>query len=138
GANIPEAKSSIKAVNNFIYMGLGDGGARVFSLGQKKVKGIIPQSESPELDSTLTVTNAIEVDGDELYTADGEGGSRLFKIKNNGDLTQLTSLNFGPKTSVNDVKKLGEFVIFATGLGGIKVALKSTQKKNNSNSKKDR
>lgn len=137
GANIPEAKSSIKAVNNTIYMGLGDGGTRIFSLGRNEVKGIIPQIEASSLDSSLTVTNAIEVDGNELYTADGEGGSRVFKIKNNGDLIQLTSLNFGPKMSVNDIKKNGDFVVFATGLGGIKVALK-TSKSGDSNSKKDR
>lgn len=122
GANLKEAKSSIEVSRYYIYLGLGDGGTKVIDLKNYEVLGFIPQKIIPGLDSALTVTNAVSADGDEIYTADGEGGSRVFQIENAGDLRQVASIRFGSKISVNSVKKLGDYVIFATGLGGVKVA----------------
>lgn len=133
GANVPESKSSIIVNNNFAYLGLGDGGTQIRSLANNRILGRIPALELKHLDDALTVTNSVEIHANELFTADGEGGSRLFKIKSNGDIEQLTRIRFSEGTSVNSIKKEGNLVVFATGLGGIKVAL---QKK--SNSKKTR
>jgi len=128
GANLPEAKSTIEVTNNLAYMGLGDGGTKIISLNNYSYLGEIPQKNHPELDSTLTVTNAVGISNDEIFTADGEGGSRVFTMTGSGSLNQVANIKFGPKTSVNSVQKVGDYVVFATGLGGVKIAYLSKKK----------
>jgi hypothetical protein len=122
GGLIPEAKSSIEVSQSLAYVGLGDGGTQIISLSNLKNSGSIPQYVNDELDSTLTVTNSVFVNDKELFTADGEGGSRLFYVTNKNRLDQVAHIKFGPKTSVNAVKKTGDYVLFAVGLGGVKIA----------------
>jgi|GEM_PF-3064041 len=122
GATLKEAKSSIEVSKYYIYLGLGDGGTKILDLENYDVLGFIPPKVISGIDSALTVTNAVSADDDEIYTADGEGGSRVFQIEKSGDLRQVASIRFGQGLSVNSVKKLGSYVIFATGLGGVKIA----------------
>ncbi len=122
GANLREAKASIEVSKDYIFLGLGDGGTRIVDKYTYEALGTIPQMYIVGLDQQLSVTNSVHVSEDEIYTADGEGGSRVFKIMGSGDLVQIASIRFGKKVSVNAIKKLGENIIFATGLGGVKVA----------------
>jgi hypothetical protein len=128
GANLPEAKSTIEVTNHLAYMGLGDGGTKIISLNNYSYLGEIPQKNHSELDSTLTVTNAVGISNDEIFTADGEAGSRVFTMTSSGSLKQVANIQFGPKTSVNSVQKVGDYVVFATGLGGVKIAYLSKKK----------
>ncbi|MCF8059605.1 MAG: hypothetical protein K9K67_09930 [Bacteriovoracaceae bacterium] len=122
GGNLPEAKSSIEVTNSQAFLGLGDGGTKILSLKNFSLVGEIPQREDDQLDSTLTVTNAVGISDDEIFTADGEAGSRVFSMSNKGTIEQLANINFGPGISVNSVQKVGNYVVFATGLGGVKIA----------------
>lgn len=122
GGLIPEAKSSIDVTQNLAYLGLGDGGTQIISLNHLSKAGEVPQMVLEELDSTLTVTNSVYVNDKELFTADGEAGSRLFYLTSPTTLEQVAHIKFGPKTSVNAINKVGDYVVFAVGLGGVKIA----------------
>ena len=122
GAPIPESKSSVELSDKFIFLGLGMAGASILSIDDYKIVGQIPQNEHTDLSKDVTVTNSVSAGLGEVYTADGEAGSRVFEIDEQGQLEELASVRFGPGISVNAVKKYKEYIVYATGLGGIKIA----------------
>lgn len=134
GGNIAESKSSIDLSDQFVFLGLGDGGTQILSIDDFSLVNKIPQAMVEDLDSSLTVTNSVSAGFNEVYTADGEAGARVFNINKNGQLKQIASIRFKENISVNSVSKFGEYVVFAAGLGGVKIAKlyrSDSTKKNN-------
>lgn len=134
GATIPESKSTLQIRNNKAYLGLGDGGAQILDLESKKVLYTIDQIHSDNSASELTVTNAVSYGYKEIFTADGEGGVRVFRI-NNSSVDTLAKISFGTGISINAVHYYKKHLILAAGLGGVKIV--SMKRENELKSKEE-
>lgn len=124
GANIPESKSTLTLYNDKVYIPAGDEGLKLFDLQTSSVIQTIPKPVTPAggVDSDY-VTNAVSVNGDMAFIANGGAGIYIAKLVEN-QLTVEASANFGAsanfvKAKNNNDQKL--LVYVATGTGGFKI-----------------
>lgn len=131
GANIAESKSTVEIAGGKAFIAAGTEGVQIMCLDDGSIIGSVPRP-SPAmlgLDPAVVVTNAVAVDDDLMFIANGEAGvyvargSRSFK---NNDcepqqITVLGRLRVGNLQSANHVAYKARYLYIAAGLGGVKV-----------------
>ncbi|MEP0821964.1 MAG: hypothetical protein HRF44_03865 [Ignavibacterium sp.] len=129
GANIPESKSTAEVVLSRAFVAAGDEGLKVVNLLNDTVIDSIPAPVVSGLDPSLTVTNAVSVNKDLVFMANGEAGvyvaSADFNLETtwsgNPDLKLEGKMIFGTQESANYIASKSDLIFIATGLGGLKI-----------------
>ncbi len=131
GADIPESKSTVEVVGGKAFIAAGTGGVQVLSVNTGAVVGSVPLPDAAALglDPSVVVTNAVAVDDDLLFISNGEAGvyvaqgSQRFDLTGSEQQQQITllgMLQFDELQSVNHVSFKNNYLIIASGLGGLK------------------
>jgi hypothetical protein len=129
GTNIPESKSTVQLIGGKALIAAGDGGVKLMNLATGKIVGSIPRTIVAGLDSSLSVTNAVDGAGNYIYISNGEAGVYVAQTStpletSSGDanvtITVLGKLKFSTAQSVNHVSFNGSKLVIASGLGGTK------------------
>ena len=129
GANIPFSKSTIELNKKKAILALGDGGTQIVCLETGAVIDSVPQPIVPDLDPSVTVTNAAEADNKLLFMASGEAGVYVGIAESEFDsedcevdnLQVLGNIRFADFQSVNHVAYKEDVLFIAGGLGGLKI-----------------
>jgi hypothetical protein len=129
GATIAESKSTIRVLLDRAFVAAGDGGMKVVNLLTGAVTDSIARAIVTGLDSSLTVTNAVSVNQNLVFMANGEAGVYVAQAAVNLETTPLAATNlkllgkmqFGSAESANFVASSNNLLFIATGLGGLKV-----------------
>jgi hypothetical protein len=131
GADIPESKSTVEVVGGKAFIAAGTGGVQILSVNTGAVVGSVPLPDAAALglDPSVVVTNAVAVDDDLLFISNGEAGvyvaqgSQPFDQTGSEQQLQITllgQLQFADLQSVNHVAFKNNYLIIASGLGGLK------------------
>lgn len=134
GADIPESKSTVEVVGGKAFIAAGTGGVQILSVNSGRVVGNVPLPDAAEiaalgLDPSVVVTNAVAVDDDLLFISNGEAGVYVAQASQPFDqtgseqpqqITLLGRLQFADLQSVNHVAFKNNYLIIASGLGGLK------------------
>lgn len=123
-SDVLDAKRTIDFQGNNLLVSEGYQGLKVYNL----TSGSLLQTLSlptglPDVDQNDVVTNAVSVNGDFVYVANGAAGVYVYK-KVSGNLSLLGSIQLGG--SSNYVKSAGDYIFVATGTGGLKIIKKVT------------
>jgi len=130
GTDIPESKSTVRVIGGKALIASGDGGVQLMNLADGKIVGSIPRVIVRGLDSSVTVTNAVDASGQYVFISDGEAGvyaaTASQSLDNMSGDTPITfnilgKLRFQSQQSVNHVAFNGSMLVIASGLGGIKI-----------------
>ena len=127
GALTPESKSFLVKSGSFLYATVGEAGIKVVCENV-----VVEQLDSiilPGFDPSATVTNALAVNKDFVFTANGEAGLYMYeKVSLAGSnlnsccplsLEELDHFNYWPEVSANHVALKGRFAFVASGAYGI-------------------
>ena len=131
GADIPESKSTVEVVGGKAFIAAGTGGVQILSVNTGAVVGNVPLPDAAALglDPSVVVTNAVAVDDDLLFISNGEAGVYVAQASQPFDqtgseqqqqITLLGRLQFADLQSVNHVAFKNNYLIIASGLGGLK------------------
>ncbi len=134
GADIPESKSTVEVVGGKAFIAAGTGGVQILSVITGAVVGNVPLPDAAAiaalgLDPSAVVTNAVAVDDDLLFISNGEAGVYVAQASQPFDqtgseqqqqITLLGRLQFADLQSVNHVAFKNNYLIIASGLGGLK------------------
>ena len=131
GADIPESKSTVEVVGGKAFIAAGTGGVQILSVNTGAVVGSVPLPDPAALglDPSVVVTNAVAVDDDLLFISNGEAGVYVAQGSQRFDqtgseqqqqITLLGKLQFADLQSVNHVAFKNNYLIIASGLGGLK------------------
>jgi len=120
--DVPDAKRTIDFQGDNLLVSEGYQGLKVYNLNS----GSLLQSlDLPHdyfgIDASDVVTNAVSVNGDFVYVANGAAGVSVYKNVNN-NLNLLGSIQLAG--SSNYVKSVGDYIYVATGNGGLKIIKK--------------
>jgi len=123
-SDVLDAKRTIDFQGSNLLVAEGYQGLKVYNL----TSGSLLQTLSlptglPNIDQEDVVTNAVSVNGDFVYVANGAAGVYVYK-KVNENLNLLGSIQLGG--SSNYVKSSGDYIFVATGTGGLKIIKKVT------------
>lgn len=123
-SDVLDAKRTIDFQGDNLLVSEGFQGLKVYNL----TSGSLLQTLSvptglPNVDQEDVVTNAVSVNGDFVYVANGAAGVYVYK-KASGNLNLLGSIQLGG--SSNYVKSFGDYIFVATGTGGLKIIKKVT------------
>jgi len=129
GASIPFSKSTVEIAGGKAIMALGDGGMQIVCIETGSVVETFEQPDIPDLDPSLTVTNAATADKKLLFMSNGEAGVYMAqssdRFSSSGcdvdDLAMIGSLRFDDEQSVNHVAYKNGVLFIASGLGGLKI-----------------
>ena len=132
GAGIPGSKSTVQVVGGKAFIAAGDGGVQILSVNTGAVVGYVPLPDAValHLDPAIVVTNAVAVDGDLLFISNGGAGvyvaqgSRSFEDTGSEEPLEITlfgKLRFNGLQSVNHVAFKNDYLIIASGLGGLNI-----------------
>ena len=130
GANVAEAKTTVRVLGGKALIAAGSGGAQLMSLATGKILGTVPVPVVAGLSADRAVANAADADGDLIYVSNGEAGVYAVEAsedlgKSTGEasitLTTLGRLRFSNLQSVNHVAFDGNTLVVAAGRGGVKV-----------------
>jgi hypothetical protein len=130
GADIPEAKTTVRLLGGKALIAAGTGGIQLMNLETGKIVGSVAAPEIKGMSASQTVANAADGAGDLIYASNGEAGVYAIQASSNledltGDkeveLTSLGRLAFEGLESVNHVAFDGNILVIATGRGGVKI-----------------
>jgi hypothetical protein len=130
GANVAEAKTTVRVLGGKALIAAGSGGVQLMSLASGKILGSAPTPVVSGLAADRSVANAADADKDLVYASFGEAG--VYAISVSDDLTKSTGeaslalsvlgrLRFANLQSVNHVAFDGNTLVIAAGKGGVKV-----------------
>lgn len=122
-ADVAEAKRTIDFQGNNILVSQGYKGLGVYNLTGTLLQTLaIPTATAAE-DQIDVVTNAVSVNGDYVYVANGAAGISVYKTTS-GTLGLLGTIALSG--SSNYVKSVGDYIFVASGNGGLKIIKKVT------------
>ncbi|MBK0370457.1 LVIVD repeat-containing protein [Flavobacterium agrisoli] len=119
--DVADAKRTIDFQDSTIMVASGYSGLKVFDAAGGLLQTLTLPNASGTIDQEDIVTNAVSVNGDYVYVANGAAGVAVYK-KSNGILVALGSIFLGD--SSNYVKSVGDYIFVATGKGGLKIIKK--------------
>ncbi len=130
-ATIAESKSTVEVIGGKALIAAGDGGVKLVNLATGNVVGSIARITGvPGLTDDKTVSNAVSGAGQYVFVSNGEAGVYVYRASQSlndlsGDaavtFTNLGHFKFSSSESVNHVAYDGQFLVVASGLGGIKL-----------------
>lgn len=123
-ADVAEAKRTIDFQGNNVLVSQGYSGLGVYNLstGTLQQSFTVPTAAVDE-DQSDVVTNAVSVNGDYAYVANGAAGISVYKTTD-GVLNLLGTIDLSG--SSNYVKSVGDYIYVASGNGGLKIIKKVT------------
>lgn len=121
--DVPDAKRTIDFQGTNILVADGYSGLKVFNSAGSLLQKLTLPTGIDGVDQSDIVTNAVSVNGDYVYAANGAAGVAVYKNTNN-TLVSLGSIFLGG--SANYVKSVGDYIFVATGTGGLKIIKKLT------------
>ncbi len=129
GANLAESKSTLTVLFDRALVAVGDGGMKVVNLQNGAITDSVARASVAGLTPDKTVTNAVSVNGDLVFLANGEAGVYVVQSAVNlettatgaTNLTLLGKMQFGSAQSANFVASKNSILFIATGLGGLKI-----------------
>ncbi len=130
GANVAEAKTTVRLIGGKALIAAGTGGTQLMSLATGKILGASAVPVLTGVPRENIVANAADAEGDLVYVSYGEGGVYALEAsadlsKSSGessvDLTVLGRLRFENLQSVNHVAFDGNTLVVAAGRGGVKI-----------------
>lgn len=129
GATIAESKSTLVVLFDRALVAVGDGGLKVVNLQTGTITDSVARASVAGLPPDKTVTNAVSVNNDLVFLANGEAG--VYVVQSAVDLertatgatnlTLLGKMQFGTAESANFVASKNSLLFIATGLGGLKI-----------------
>lgn len=123
-SDVLDAKRTIDFQGNNLLVSEGYQGLKVYNLTSGSLLQTLSLPTGLEgIDQEDVVTNAVSVNGDFVYVANGAAGFYVYK-KVSGSLNLLGSIQLGG--SSNYVKSAGDYIFVATGTGGLKIIKKVT------------
>jgi len=122
--DVAEAKRTIDFQGNNILVSAGYQGLKVYNLSSGSLQQTLAVPTAVgDIDPNDVVTNAVSVNGDYVYVANGAAGVYVYKTTG-GTLNLLGSIPL--IGSANYVKSVGDYIFVATGNGGLKIIKKVT------------
>ena len=119
--DVADAKRTIDFQGNNLLVSEGYQGLKVYNLNSGSLlQTLAAPKDVVNVDAGDVVTNAVSVNGDFVYVANGAAGVSVYKNTNN-NLNLLGSIQLGG--SSNYVKSVGDYIYVATG-SGLKVIKK--------------
>jgi hypothetical protein len=120
--DVTEAKRTIDFQGNNLLVSEGYQGLKVYNLNSGSLlQSLALPTNLADVDAGDVVTNAVSVNGDFVYAANGAAGVSVYKNVNSS-LTSLGSIQLGG--SANYVKSVGDYIFVASGNGGLKIIKK--------------
>lgn len=122
--DIAEAKRTIDFQGNNLLVAEGLSGLKVYNTNSGSVvQTLAVPTDIEGVDPNDLVTNAVSVEGDFVYVANGAAGVAVYK-KSQSELVKMGSIDLNG--SANYVKSVGDYIFVATGTGGLKIIKKLT------------
>ncbi|GIZ08859.1 PQQ-like beta-propeller repeat protein [Flavobacterium sp. UMI-01] len=122
--DVADAKRTIDFQGANLLVAEGYQGLKMYNLsGGNLLQTIAVPTASVDLDPNDVVTNAVSVNGDYVYVANGAAGIYVYKTIN-GQLQLQGSVALSG--SSNYVKSVGDYIFVASGNGGLKIIKKVT------------
>lgn len=127
GSNKPEEKSSIVVEGKFAFLAANDSGVQIFNLDSSELVHTIPNPVISGLDADSVVANSVTVQDKFIFIASGEAGIRVFKNSENFSNTDIINIEdkgyliLGLEQSANEIYCHRDFLIVASGIGGVKI-----------------
>lgn len=121
------AKGNVKVVRDWAYVAAGDGGLRVLSIARRRVIDSIARPQVEGVAPEDQVTNAVTVDGDLAFIANGGAGVWIVSTRTDGSssgtpaVSVLGRLRFSGPVSANFVASRNGTMFVAAGAGGLKI-----------------
>lgn len=123
-SDVLDAKRTIDFQGNNVLVSEGYQGLKVYNLNSGSLLQTLSLPTGlPNIDQQDVVTNAVSVNGDFVYVANGAAGVYVYNNLS-GNLNLLGSIQLGG--SSNYVKSAGDYIFVATGTGGLKIIKKVT------------
>jgi hypothetical protein len=120
--DVADAKRTIDFQGNNLLVSEGYQGLKVYNLTSGSLlQTLALPTNVADVDAGDVVTNAVSVNGDFVYVANGAAGVSVYK-NTNGSLSSLGSIQLGG--SANYVKSVGDYIFVASGNGGLKIIKK--------------
>ncbi|HSD08742.1 hypothetical protein [Flavobacterium sp.] len=120
--DVPDAKRTIDFQRDNVLVSEGYQGLKVYNLNSGSLLQTLDlPHDYTGIDASDVVTNAVSVNGDFVYVANGAAGVSVYKNVNN-NLNLLGSIQLDG--SSNYVKSVGDYIYVATGNGGLKIIKK--------------
>ena len=123
GTDVAEAKRTIDFQGDNILVAQGYSGLTVYNATGGLVQNLALPTSISGVNSADIVTNAVSVNGDYAYAANGAAGIAVYQ-KQTLNLVSLGSISLGG--SANYVKSVGDYIFVANGSGGLKIVKKVT------------
>ncbi|EIA08851.1 hypothetical protein [Flavobacterium frigoris] len=121
--DVAEAKRTIDFQGDNILVAQGYSGLLVYSATGSLLQTLSLPTAIAGVSPSDVVTNAVSVNGDYAYAANGAAGIAVYQ-KQTSNLVSLGSISLGG--SANYVKSVGDYIFVATGSGGLKIVKKVT------------
>ena len=122
-ADVADAKRTIDFYNNHVLVAEGFDGMGIYNLndGTQKLSLPVISVTDPAIDPTDLVCNAVTVNDDHIFLAEGAAGLVVYSLKNEGldNPTEIGGLNL--EGSANYVKSGNGYIFVADGTGGLKI-----------------
>lgn len=123
-ADVADAKRTIDFQGNNVLVSEGYNGLKVYNMNSGSlVQTLALPTDIVDVNQADVVTNAVSVEGDFVYAANGAAGITVYKNVDNS-IVELGSIQLGG--SANYVKSVGDYIFVATGTGGLKIIKKVT------------
>ncbi len=132
GANIPESKATVQVARGLAFYAAGDEGLRVVDMDNGTVVANVPVPDIEGLDPEFEVTNAVSLQGNLVFMANGGAGLQVVRANTNVEagadlaasdlqLQRLGNVIFPDGESANFVGGKGNLAFSATGTGGLHI-----------------
>ncbi len=128
GSTKSQEKSSIVISGKFAFIAANDSGVQIFNLESNTIEAAISNPVSAGLNADSVVANSVTVSGSYIFIANGEAGIRVFK-NTNGTINSTDSiaieekgyLVLGLSQSANEIYRYRDYLVVASGIGGLKI-----------------
>lgn len=121
--DVTEAKRTIDFYNGNVLAAEGANGVGIYNLssGTKMTNIPVPAVVDPSINPLENVSNAVSINNEYVFVANGSAGVAVHKIVSNsiGNLVDFGSLNLSG--SANYVESTNGYVFVAAGFGGLKI-----------------
>ncbi|GMQ26506.1 hypothetical protein Aoki45_31880 [Algoriphagus sp. oki45] len=119
-ADEPQAKRTIDIEDDHVFIALGRKGAGIYRLSNGREESLLPIPINPEnVEAGDIVTNAVSVEDDLLFMANGAAGISIADVDDEDDPKLYGVLDLDG--SSNFVRFEDKFIFVATGQGGIQI-----------------
>jgi hypothetical protein len=129
GATIEESKSTIQSYGGYLFAAAGDGGTLIVNPDTGAVLETIDNPDYADVTSDREVTNAVSAQDDLFFIANGaflRVASWEGVDDDTVDVSVAGTLQVNQDESVNGIEYRGDYLVAASGSGGVRIIRVST------------